>query len=168
MCVSRDFKLKFQQDVDNIPAGYTAVSLIEALNGPPPLPKPRAISPITQDSVDVSTAAANSRNGTLERKKTGTTELEKRGSLKEKRDSLEKRNSIGKDETIKENGAIYKHSTPTLVRSASSKERSCKEKLANRSQSVRDCIKLVNEKTANTITVSFLIAYRDVVTKKII
>lgn len=103
--------------------------------------------------MDVSTAAANSRNGTLERKKAGT-ELEKRGSLKEKRDSLEKRNSIGKDETVKENGAIYKHSPPTLVRSASSKERSSKEKLANRSQSVRDCIKLVNEKTANTQTVS--------------
>lgn len=130
--------------------------MIEALNGPPPLPKPRAISPVTQDSVDVSTAAANSRNGTLERKKAGTDFEKRTGSLKEKRDSLEKRNSIGKEETVvKENGAIYKHSPPTLVRSASSKERSSKEKLANRSQSVRDCMKLVNEKTANTITVSF-------------
>lgn len=125
------------------------------MNGPPPLPKQRAISPITQDSIDVSTVAANSRNGTLERKKSTGTNLEKTGSLKEK--TAEKRNSIGKDENLtKENN--YKHSstTPTLVRSASSKERTSKEKLANRSQSVRDCIKLVNEKTANTITVSKL------------
>lgn len=75
--------------------------------------------------------------------------------MKEKRDTLEKRNSIGKDENgkIKENGSIPRHSPP-LVRSQSGKEKTSREKLTNRSQSAKDCVKLVNEKTANTVLVS--------------
>lgn len=70
---------------------------------------------------------------------------DKKGSLREKGNGMVK---INKDENgrVKEN----KHS-PQLVRSSSAKDKTNHEKIASRSQSTRDCIKLVNEKTPNTL-----------------
>lgn len=127
------------KDVD-LPSGYTAVSLIEALNGPSV--KLRPITPLATEGNDNETTSftVDSRCGTLEKNKSGS---DKKGSLREKSNGLVK----VKDENgrVKEN----KHSPP-LVRSSSAKDKSTHEKVASRSQSTRDCMKLVNEKTPNT------------------
>jgi len=110
-------------DVDNIPAGYMEVSLIEALNGPPPK-SGRPITPI------VGTADAEHTTSFIE-------------NLSE---TLDKNKS--NDKKAKESVPEMKNETSSsipLVRSHSGKN--CKERLSNRSQS----IKLVNEKTPNTL-----------------
>lgn len=125
-------------DVDSIPAGYTEVSLIEALNGPPPKRPPPA------ETAEHTTSFIDNRNGTLEKKATAV--AEKKG--------------VAKDNSDQQPVAATKE-TP-LVRSSSAKDknvRSSGEKITSRSQSSRDCLKLVNEKTANTIVVSVLTTF---------
>lgn len=56
----------FQGSCENIPAGYEAVSLIEALNGPY-IPRTTVLAPETPDTPDTDTASAIQAAETLNR-----------------------------------------------------------------------------------------------------
>jgi len=59
-------KLLFQGSCENIPSGYEAVSLIEALNGPY-TPRTAIIAPESPDTPDTDTASAIQAAETLNR-----------------------------------------------------------------------------------------------------
>jgi Zinc finger, C3HC4 type (RING finger) len=161
---------------DNIPDGYMAVSLIEALNGPPPKSQNRTNglgdgTPASDGNknkdgdTESTTAAALSKNGrTSPREKSASTDSLRKAAKDLKNgggqhnQSTEFRMSVllGKEDGTGGGGGggnvtkelLAKHS-PLMSRAPASRDKNPREKGALRPQPqlpIRDCLKLVNEK----------------------
>lgn len=138
---------------ENIPEGYVAVSLIEALNGPLGPPTTVRGGLITNECdadggealTENMIARNNDKNG-----KQSPKEMPK--SLKEKinQNTPEFRMSV----LLKEDGGVTKEllnkHSPLMSRAPASRDKNPREKGSLRPQPPRDCIKIINEKNAAT------------------
>lgn len=124
-----------QQDGDNIPPGYSAVSLIEALNGPPQVTVRNQTTTDVNDGADAdATNAAEILNRTSESGQKESARLSKTKNPPEIRMSV----LMAKDDPNS-----GKHSTTSNIR-----EKSPRPKNNAKVQSGRDSVKIVNEKNA--------------------
>lgn len=134
---------------ENIPAGYTAVSLIEALNGPA-MPTVRTIitNVESQDLPDSNETAVQAAE-ILNRKQPSPKDIgEKKEKINQNTPEFRMSVLLSKEDGSVTKELLAKHS-PLMSRAPASRDKNPREKGSLRPQPNRDNVKLVNEKNLN-------------------
>lgn len=134
---------------ENIPAGYTAVSLIEALNGPAMATVRTIITNVESPDLPDSNETAVQAAEILNRKQPSPKDIgEKKEKINQNTPEFRMSVLLSKEDGSVTKELLAKHS-PLMNRAPASRDKNPREKGSIRPQPNRDNVKLVNEK--NTI-----------------
>lgn len=134
---------------ENIPAGYTAVSLIEALNGPAMSTVRTIITNVESQDLPDSNETAVQAAEILNRKQPSPKDVgEKKEKINQNTPEFRMSVLLSKEDGSVTKELLAKHS-PLMSRAPASRDKNPREKGSLRPQPNRDNVKLVNEKNTN-------------------